>query len=144
MADAGPVVADLRAESAELDSMVAELSDQQWRTATPAPGWTIAHQIAHLWWTDRVAWASATDEVAFGAVLAEAGKDPLGFVDAGAVLVGAVDLVDGIGRQFVQAAITVDLNTVMAVFVITSLVTLLCNLLADLSYSLLDPRIRVN
>ncbi len=84
MADAGPVVADLRAESAELDSMVAELSEQDWRTATPAPGWTIAHQIAHLWWTDRVAWASATDEAAFGAVLAEAAKNPLGFVDAGA------------------------------------------------------------
>ena len=84
MADAGPVVADLRAESAELDSMVAELSDQQWRTATPAPGWTIAHQIAHLWWTDRVALQSATDRAAFDAVLAEAAQDPFGFVDAAA------------------------------------------------------------
>ncbi|PZU49663.1 MAG: ABC transporter permease [Microbacterium sp.] len=68
----------------------------------------------------------------------------IGGIISGAAITETVFAWNGIGRQFVQAAITVDLNTVMAVFVITSLVTLLCNLLADLSYSLLDPRIRVN
>ena len=35
-----------------------------WAAATPAPGWTIAHQIAHLLWTDRVALVAVTDEAA--------------------------------------------------------------------------------
>jgi uncharacterized protein (TIGR03084 family) len=84
MSTAGPMVADLRAESADLDAMVADLPADRWADATPAPGWTIAHQIAHLLWTDRVALTAVTDEPQFGKVLAEATKDPTGFVDAGA------------------------------------------------------------
>src|SRR5204862_2703402 len=84
MSTAGPMVADLRAESADLDAMVADLPAARWADATPAPGWTIAHQIAHVLWTDRVALTAVTDEAAFAAVLAEAAKDPTGFVDAGA------------------------------------------------------------
>jgi len=89
MATAGPMVADLRAESDDLDALVAALPAARWADATPAPGWTIAHQIAHLLWTDRVALTAVTDEAGFGAMLAEAGKDPLGFVDAGAEEVAA-------------------------------------------------------
>ncbi|MGV0644080.1 TIGR03084 family metal-binding protein [Mycolicibacterium sp. XJ2546] len=84
MSAAAPMVADLRAESDELDALVADLAPERWTTPTPAPGWSIAHQIAHLLWTDRVALTAVTDEDAFAAVLAEAGKDPAGFVDAGA------------------------------------------------------------
>jgi uncharacterized protein (TIGR03084 family) len=78
------MVADLRAESDDLDAIVADLSADRWADATPAPGWTIAHQIAHLLWTDHVALTAVTDEAGFAAVLAEAAKDPTGFVDAGA------------------------------------------------------------
>ena len=78
------MVADLRAESDDLDVLVAELSAETWAAKTPAPGWTIAHQIAHLLWTDRVALSAVTDEAGFAAVLEEAAKDPAGFVDAGA------------------------------------------------------------
>ena len=84
MADAAPMVADLRAESDELDALVADLPPGRWAEPTPAPGWTIAHQIAHLLWTDRVAVTAVTDEAAFAALLEEAAKDPTGFVDAGA------------------------------------------------------------
>jgi len=77
-------VADLRAESDDLDALVADLPADRWADATPAAGWTIAHQIAHLLWTDRVALTAVTDEAGFGEVLAEAAKDPTGFVDAGA------------------------------------------------------------
>ena len=41
--------------AAALDALVAGLPDDGWARPTPAPGWTVAHQIAHLWWTDRVA-----------------------------------------------------------------------------------------
>jgi len=84
MASPGPIVIDLRAESDALDALVAPLPDMRWADPTPAPGWTIAHQIAHLLWTDRVALTSVTDEAAFTEALAAASADPLGFVDAAA------------------------------------------------------------
>lgn len=84
MAGPGPVVADLRAESDDLDALVAALAPDRWAAPTPAPGWTIAHQVGHLLWTDRVALLSITDEAGFASTLAAAATDPGGFVDAGA------------------------------------------------------------
>ncbi|MGE2723069.1 TIGR03084 family metal-binding protein [Mycolicibacterium celeriflavum] len=84
MAGAEPMVADLRGESEELDAIVADLPAARWAEPTPAQGWTIAHQIAHLLWTDRVALTAVTDEAAFAGLLEEAGKNPTGFVDAAA------------------------------------------------------------
>lgn len=84
MTGAAPMVADLRAESDELDALVAPLPDDRWAAPTPAAGWTIAHQIAHLLWTDRVALTAVTDEAGFADVLNAAAADPTGFVDAGA------------------------------------------------------------
>ncbi|VEG47181.1 TIGR03084 family protein [Mycolicibacterium flavescens] len=97
MAGAAPMVADLRAESDELDGLVADLPAARWAEPTPAEGWTIAHQIAHLLWTDRVALTAVTDEAAFADLLDEAGKNPTGFVDAGAEKLAAMppaDLLD--------------------------------------------------
>ncbi len=84
MAVAEPMVADLKAESDDLDGLVADLPAARWSEPTPAPGWTVAHQVAHLLWTDRVALTAVTDEAGFAATLEEAAKDPIGFVDAGA------------------------------------------------------------
>ncbi|MGZ4515811.1 MAG: TIGR03084 family metal-binding protein [Mycobacterium sp.] len=84
MAGPEPIVADLRAESDELDALVAPLPAERWTDPTPAPGWTIAHQIGHLLWTDRVALTSVTDEAGFAEGLKAAAADPTGFVDAGA------------------------------------------------------------
>jgi uncharacterized protein (TIGR03084 family) len=90
MADAAPIVADLRAESDELDALLAPLPAAQWATPTPAEGWTIAHQVAHLLWTDRVALLSVTDEPAFTIVLGDAVRDPSGFVDDAAAELAAL------------------------------------------------------
>ncbi|SHM54915.1 TIGR03084 family metal-binding protein [Actinacidiphila paucisporea] len=60
-----PVLADLAAESAGLDAMVAELEPAGWGRTTPAAGWTIAHQIAHLAWTDRRALMAVLDPDGF-------------------------------------------------------------------------------
>lgn len=78
------MVGDLRAESDDLDALVANLPAERWAAETPAAGWTIAHQIAHLLWTDRVALTAVTDEAGFAGILAEAAQDPTGFVDAAA------------------------------------------------------------
>lgn len=47
------VLTDLEAEGAQLESWVAPLEAALWATLTPAEGWTIAHQIAHLAWTNE-------------------------------------------------------------------------------------------
>ena len=78
------LVRDLGAESASLDALVAPLPPKKWATPTPALGWTIAHQIAHLAWTDRLVLLSAIHEEAFAAAAARAATDPTGFTDAGA------------------------------------------------------------
>jgi uncharacterized protein (TIGR03084 family) len=85
-----PMVDDLRAESDALDDLVAPLPPERWADPTPAPGWTIAHQIGHLLWTDRVALIAVTDEPGFAEVLAGAAADPSGFVDKGAEELRAV------------------------------------------------------
>jgi uncharacterized protein (TIGR03084 family) len=84
MAAFDDVLADLMAESAELDGLVAVLDDDGWATPTPAAGWTVAHQIAHLAWTDQSALLAATDADGFAAHLREAAKNPQGFVDEAA------------------------------------------------------------
>lgn len=59
------LLADLEAESWELDELVAGQRD--WTLETPARGWTIAHQIGHLMWTDKAAILAITDPEAFQA-----------------------------------------------------------------------------
>jgi uncharacterized protein (TIGR03084 family) len=79
------VLADLRAEGDQLDGLVAGLDDSDrggWRTPTPAEGWDVAHQIAHLAWTDETAVQAATDKAAWDATVLAAIADPDGFVDA--------------------------------------------------------------
>jgi len=53
MADLGAILADLAAETQLVDDVVADLPASEWARSTPAEGWTIAHQIAHLAWTDQ-------------------------------------------------------------------------------------------
>ena len=90
MAGPGPIVADLRAESDDLDALVAPLPAHRWAEPTPAAGWTIAHQIGHLLWTDRVALTAVTDEAGFAVALEAAQADPIGFVDSAADELAAV------------------------------------------------------
>jgi uncharacterized protein (TIGR03084 family) len=84
MVDLAELLPDLAAESADLDARVAPLSEADWARPTPATGWTIGHQIAHLAWTDDVARLAATDPDAFAARLLDAAEDPAGFVDRAA------------------------------------------------------------
>ena len=62
------IVADLTAQSDSLDDLVAELATERWSTPTPAQGWTIAHQVGHLLWTDRVSYLAITDGEGFTAL----------------------------------------------------------------------------
>ncbi|MFY1689313.1 TIGR03084 family metal-binding protein [Plantactinospora sp. WMMB782] len=84
MVDLDSLLTDLAAESAALETLVAELPEPDWSRPTPAPGWTVAHQIAHLAWTDHVATLAASDVDAFAESIRHAAEDPDGFIDRGA------------------------------------------------------------
>ena len=85
------VLADLAAEADRLDALVRDLDDAGWRTPTPAPGWDVATQVAHLLWTDGVALKAATDKDAWDAVVLGALADPAGFVDREALALARED-----------------------------------------------------
>jgi uncharacterized protein (TIGR03084 family) len=78
------LLTDLDAESADLDAVISGRPGDDWMRDTPAAGWTVAHQIAHLSWTDHMACLSATDPDAFVAELTRAVSDPEHFVDRAA------------------------------------------------------------
>jgi uncharacterized protein (TIGR03084 family) len=86
----GEVLADLRAEGDQLEALLTPLGEPGWRTATPAAGWDVAHQVAHLAWTDRCARAAAgtvsgdADPDEWQHVVEQALADPDGFVDTAA------------------------------------------------------------
>ncbi|MBQ0897020.1 maleylpyruvate isomerase family mycothiol-dependent enzyme [Micromonospora sp. U56] len=83
MVDLTALLADLAAESEQLDALVAPLPPQAWARPTQAPGWTVGHQIAHLAWTDEMARLAATDVDAFYASVTSA-PDVSRLVDDGA------------------------------------------------------------
>ncbi|MBE2997944.1 TIGR03084 family protein [Nocardiopsis sp. HNM0947] len=79
MVDAHALIDDLRAEQEELAGLLTGLEPAAWSRATPAPGWTVADQIAHLAYFDRAAHTALTDPVGFDALLHKAMEDPEGF-----------------------------------------------------------------
>lgn len=58
------IFAALKAEGESVDHLVTGLDEDAWETPTPAEGWTVAHQVAHLAATFRMAGlaAAAPDE----------------------------------------------------------------------------------
>ncbi len=60
-----PLCADLAAEHAALDALVADLAEAQWSTPTPAAGWSVRDQISHLWFFDQRAVMAMEDPAAF-------------------------------------------------------------------------------
>ena len=69
------VYADLQTEGEILDQLVAGLEAAQWELPSPAPGWTIKHQVAHLSSTARIAGIAASDPELFAKVTVGADKD---------------------------------------------------------------------
>jgi uncharacterized protein (TIGR03084 family) len=81
------LLADLAAEGAALEELLGTLEPADWARPTPAAGWTVAHQVAHLAWTDEVALLAAADPAAFAV---RAAGEPADAVVRGAEE-GAVD-----------------------------------------------------
>jgi uncharacterized protein (TIGR03084 family) len=79
--DLAALAADLGAETDVLLAVVAPLDAEAWATPTPAPGWRIQEQIAHLAYFDEQAALAATDAGAFTAELERALADPDGITE---------------------------------------------------------------
>ena len=62
----------------------------------------------------------------------------------GAIVTETVFSLDGMGYYFVQKLGALDLYPVMGYLVVTSLIIIVANLLADVLYGYLDPRIRLS
>jgi peptide/nickel transport system permease protein len=61
----------------------------------------------------------------------------------GAVIFETIFAIPGMGQLFYNSAMARDYPTIMGILVIGAVLTLIGNLIADISYALVDPRIRV-
>jgi len=66
----------------------------------------------------------------------------LPYIFTGAVLIETIFSWPGMGRLYYQAAVERDYPLLMAVLIIGAGFIILCNLLADILYAYLDPRVR--
>jgi uncharacterized protein (TIGR03084 family) len=69
------VFTDIVAQGEALDKIVAGLDASQWALQTPAPGWTVKHQVAHLASVFRIAGLAGSDPGLFVKMTAGAEKD---------------------------------------------------------------------
>lgn len=67
----------------------------------------------------------------------------IGGILGGAVITESVFEWNGMGRLFIDGLRNLDPNPVMAFFVVVGVTAVLANLIADVVYSILDPRIRI-
>jgi uncharacterized protein (TIGR03084 family) len=102
------VLGDLRDEGDQLEDLVVPLDEAGWRVPTPAAGWDVAHQVAHLAWTDEVAVQAAADRPAWDVTAQEALADPDGFVDAAAARVADLPAADLLARWRAARAALVE------------------------------------
>jgi ABC-type dipeptide/oligopeptide/nickel transport system permease component len=50
----------------------------------------------------------------------------------------------GLGRRFVEAALGLDFPLILGITMIITVMTLIANLITDISYAMIDPRIRID
>ena len=70
------MAAELRAESDELAEVLENVGADDFEIPTPAKGWDVADQVAHLAYFDRVAVRAITDPEGFASWLAKVAPDP--------------------------------------------------------------------
>ena len=81
MADLKRIAADLSDELDELDGLVSGLTEEQWKTSTPAKPWTVRDQIAHLAFFDDQAVLALMNSEAFATSLEQIAADVGAFMN---------------------------------------------------------------
>nr|ABY66001.1 unknown [Actinomadura madurae] len=82
MSESRNVFDDLAAEADVIDRLVAEIHESDWRAESPAPGWTVFDQLAHLTFIFRLAGTAAADAAKFQKMIEGAEADFNGAVNA--------------------------------------------------------------
>lgn len=75
MADIESLIADLRAEQEAVDAVLAQVDESAWQTDTPAEGWKVQDQVAHLTYFDSAVTQAVADPEAFKAAQSERAED---------------------------------------------------------------------
>lgn len=75
MADIESLLADLRAEQESVDAVLAQVGEAAWQTDTPAAGWKVQDQVAHLAYFDGAVTEAISDPDAFTAKLPARAED---------------------------------------------------------------------
>jgi len=68
----------------------------------------------------------------------------IAFLFSGTIVIETIFALPGLGRLFVDSVFRVDYQVVQSIVVLLAALVVLANLLTDLAYALVDPRIRVN
>jgi peptide/nickel transport system permease protein len=67
----------------------------------------------------------------------------IAFLFSGTIVIETIFALPGIGRLFVDSVFRVDYQVVQSIVVLLAALVVLANLITDLAYALVDPRIRV-
>lgn len=76
------VIFDLTVDAAEFEKLITGIDEAAWQRPTPAPGWTVADQVAHLAFIFHLAGTAASNAELFGAMAAKAAANFDGAVNA--------------------------------------------------------------
>jgi oligopeptide transport system permease protein len=63
-------------------------------------------------------------------------------ITTGSLVVERIFSIPGLGREFVESALNRDYTLVMGTVIVYGTMIIFCNLLTDLAYAVLDPRVR--
>ena len=74
-------------------------------------------------------------------IISYAGPAAAGLL-TGSIIVETIFAIPGVGRYFVQAALNRDYTLVMGTVVVIAIFTIIFNLIVDLLYAVVDPRVR--
>ena len=67
----------------------------------------------------------------------------LGGILGGAVLTETIFALPGMGMAAVRAIVLLDFSVIMGITMVTSIIFLLSNLVVDIAYAWIDPRVRL-
>lgn len=68
----------------------------------------------------------------------------IAFILSGTIVVETVFAIPGIGRLFTDSIFRLDYQVVQSLVVVLAVLVVVVNLLTDLAYAIIDPRIRIN
>ena len=67
----------------------------------------------------------------------------LAYILTGSLVVENIFTIGGLGQQFVQSINNRDYPMIMATTIFLAVIMVFCNLLSDIAYSIVDPRIKL-